>query len=177
MRAENPHQANRRPGQNPGTRRHPSHQLSPSASTTARDRVCIGSTSLAVEYVIISLGDAVVSFPLVARGQQPKPWSVFSDLQGLGMPGTWLQQFARVCANPSDKVAIEARWADGRQERLPKLAAELVALPVAAIVGSVEAALAAKAATTSIPRSLQSMPSNPRSAIWPSSLKVSLWCS
>lgn len=39
----------------------------------------------------------------------------------------------------------------GRQERLPKLAAELVALQVAAIVGSVEAALAAKAATTSIP--------------------------
>ncbi len=70
------------------------------------------------------------------------------------MPGTWLQQFVRVCANQAiraDKVAIEARWADGRQERMPKLAAELVALQVAAIVGSVEAALAAKAATTNIP--------------------------
>jgi putative ABC transport system substrate-binding protein len=52
---------------------------------------------------------------------------------------------------PSDKAAIESRWADGRPERLPKLAAELVALQVAAIVGSVEAALALKAATTSIP--------------------------
>jgi putative ABC transport system substrate-binding protein len=34
---------------------------------------------------------------------------------------------------------------------LPKLAAELVALQVAAIVGNIDAALAAKAATTSIP--------------------------
>ena len=49
---------------------------------------------------------------------------------------------------PGDKVAIEARWAEGRPERLPKLAAELVELRVAAIVGSVEAALAAKKATT-----------------------------
>ena len=62
-----------------------------------------------------------------------------------------VRQGLRESGYPSDKVAIEARWADGRPERLPKLAAELVALPVAAIVGSVEAALAAKAATTSIP--------------------------
>src|SRR5262245_17735474 len=53
---------------------------------------------------------------------------------------------------PSDKVLIEARWGDGREEPLPKLARELVALPVAAIVaGSVPAARAAKAVTASIP--------------------------
>ena len=65
-----------------------------------------------------------------------------------------MQRSARVCVKsgyPGDKIAIEARWAEGRPERLPKLAAELVELRVAAIVGSVEAALAAKKATTSIP--------------------------
>ena len=52
----------------------------------------------------------------------------------------------------SDKFIIEPRWADGRGEQLPKLARELVALPVAAIVaGSIPAAQAAKAATASIP--------------------------
>src|SRR5262245_39240173 len=62
-----------------------------------------------------------------------------------------LRQGLRESGYPSDKVVVEARWADGRPERLPKLAAELVALQATAIVGSVEAALALKAATTSIP--------------------------
>jgi putative ABC transport system substrate-binding protein len=62
-----------------------------------------------------------------------------------------VRQGLRESGYPSDKVVIESRWADGRPERLPKLAAELVALQVKAIVGSVEAALALKAATTSIP--------------------------
>ena len=70
------------------------------------------------------------------------------------MPGISLLQFVRVCGNQVirvTKLLSSSRWADGRPERLPKLAAELVALQVTAIVGSVEAALALKAATTSIP--------------------------
>jgi putative ABC transport system substrate-binding protein len=62
-----------------------------------------------------------------------------------------VRQGLRESGNPSDKVAIESRWADGRPEQLPKLAAELVALQVTAIVGSAEAALALKVATTNIP--------------------------
>ena len=50
-------------------------------------------------------------------------------------------------------IAIESRWAEGKFERLPGLAAELVQLKVDVIVAVVtQASLAAKHATQTIPR-------------------------
>jgi ABC transporter substrate binding protein len=53
--------------------------------------------------------------------------------------------------NEGQNVAIEYRYADNQLERLPGLVAELIRLPVAVIVGNINAALAAKAATTTVP--------------------------
>ena len=103
----------------------------------------------------ITLLGGAVAWPLAARAQQP-PMPVIGFLrptraEDAGHLVAAVRQGLRESGYPSDKVAIESRWADGQPERLPKLAAELVALRVAAIVGSVEAALAAKAVTTSVP--------------------------
>ena len=52
-----------------------------------------------------------------------------------------------------ENLAIEYRWARGNYERLPGLSAELVGKPIGvlATVGGEPAALAAKAATSTIP--------------------------
>jgi len=97
----------------------------------------------------------VVAWPLAARAQQAAmPVVGFlrpSRADEAGHLFAAVRQGLRESGYPSDKITIEARWADDQAERLPSLASELVNLQVSAIVGSVDAALAAKKATTNIP--------------------------
>lgn len=107
---------------------------------------------------IIALVGGVVAWPFAARAQQAStPVVGFLDSgSSTGMAET-LAAFHRGLAESGytegQNVAMEYRWAEGRYDRLPALAAELVARPVAVIVAtrSSAPARAARAATSNIP--------------------------
>jgi putative ABC transport system substrate-binding protein len=103
----------------------------------------------------ISLVAGAAAWPLTARAQQSaSPVVGFirpTRADESGQLVAAVRQGLRESGYTNDKVRIEARWANGHTERLPKLAAELVTLKVAAIVASLDAVLAAKDATASIP--------------------------
>src|SRR5512133_2479444 len=93
------------------------------------------------------IGGVAAAFPLAARAQQASmPVIGFlrpTRAEESGHLVAAVRQGLRESGYPSDKVVIESRWGDGREEPLPNLAAELVALQVGAIVaGSLPAARA-----------------------------------
>jgi putative ABC transport system substrate-binding protein len=100
----------------------------------------------------------VASSPFAARAQQTAVPVVgylgIETPERFGVRVTAFQQgLAAMGYEDGRSVLIEYRWAAGQTDRLPELAAELVRRQVNVIVtpGSVVAALAAKAATTTIP--------------------------
>lgn len=96
-------------------------------------------------------------WPLASRAQPAMPAVGYLGSETPDLFASRLRAFLRGlnAAGYEDgrNVTIEYRWAEGRNHRLPQLAAELVSRKVAVIAapGSIASALAAKAATSTIP--------------------------
>jgi putative ABC transport system substrate-binding protein len=103
----------------------------------------------------ITLLGGTVAWPITARAQQPGV-ALMGLLAGAQLDDRMLSAIRRGLKDAGyvegRNIAIKYRTADGHFNRLPGLAAELVADPVAVIVAlGTQAALAAKAATGTIP--------------------------
>ena len=103
------------------------------------------------------LGGAAASLPLAAHAQQPAVTigllhSGSADDQAKLVAAT-RQSLKEAGYTEGQNLTIEYRWAEGKYDRLPQMAAELVERGVALIVatGGTDPARAAKAATSTIP--------------------------
>jgi putative ABC transport system substrate-binding protein len=106
---------------------------------------------------ITLIGGAAAAWPLAARAQQAKRPIV--GFLGDSTPLAEKERAAAFARRLHDlgwiegpTIAIEYRWAEGREERFPEIAAELVRLKVELIVTSgTPAVMASKKATSVIP--------------------------
>jgi putative tryptophan/tyrosine transport system substrate-binding protein len=103
-------------------------------------------------------GGAVAGWPIVARAQQSRTpvigiLSLGSPDPNSGFGAAFRAGLAEAGYVPGQNVAIKSRWANNQPWLLPQLAADLVDRHVDVIVvtGAASAALAAKAATSTIP--------------------------
>jgi putative ABC transport system substrate-binding protein len=106
----------------------------------------------------ITLLGGAVAWPLAARAQQSAMpvigfLSSRSPGESAGVVAAFRQGLREIGFIEGRNLAIAFRWAEGRYDRLPALAAELVGLPVTLLfsAGGPPTAFAAKAATSTIP--------------------------
>ena len=101
------------------------------------------------------LGLAILASPLAAQESKPARIGMLSLASPDSMQpllGAFIEGMRELGYRESQNVTLEVRYAAGRAERLPELAAELVRLRVAVIVaGSSQAVTAAQRATTVVP--------------------------
>ena len=105
---------------------------------------------------ITLVGSAAAAWPLAARAQQPI-LPVIGFLRSTAATGSeplvraFRQGLNEAGFIEGQNVAVEYRWADDHDDRIPGITAELVSRRAAVIVANGIAALGVKSATTAIP--------------------------
>jgi putative tryptophan/tyrosine transport system substrate-binding protein len=149
----------RRVAAGPGAVHHYGHFAGPTRNACCwRDRE--PGTPMRRRDFIVLLGGAALSWPAAAQAPQGAPVLGFlhsgSQQVNSGIVEAFRQGLRETGYTENKNIKIEFRWGEDRNDRLPALAEELVRRPVAVIAANSVSAVAAKAATATIPIVFQS---------------------